>query len=62
MRLLYSRYGTWFLWFIKQHSYIVWETILENYQYKIDCGKDNLSMQVGDEMIEFNFYDGMKYP
>jgi len=29
---------------------------------KIDCGKDTLSMKVGDEVIEFNFYDAMKYP
>jgi hypothetical protein len=29
---------------------------------KIDCGKDNLSMEVGDEKIEFNFHDAMKYP
>jgi hypothetical protein len=29
---------------------------------KIDCGKDTLSMEVGDEMIEFNFHDAMKYP
>ncbi|KAL3587291.1 hypothetical protein D5086_014158 [Populus alba] len=29
---------------------------------KIDCGKDTLSMEVGDEKIEFNFHDAMKYP
>jgi hypothetical protein len=29
---------------------------------KIDCGKDTLSMEVGDEVLEFNFYDAMKYP
>jgi hypothetical protein len=29
---------------------------------KIDCGKDTLSMGVGDEKIEFNFYDAMRYP
>jgi len=29
---------------------------------KIDCGKDTLSMEVGDEKIKFNFYDAMKYP
>jgi len=29
---------------------------------KIDCGKDTLSMKVGDEVIEFNFHDAMKYP
>jgi hypothetical protein len=29
---------------------------------KIDCGKDTLSIEVGDEKIEFNFYDAMKYP
>ena len=27
---------------------------------KIDCGKDTLSMEVGDEKIEFNFHDAMK--
>jgi hypothetical protein len=29
---------------------------------KIDCGKDTLSMKVGDEKIEFNFHDAMTYP
>jgi len=29
---------------------------------KIDCGKDTLSMEVGDEKIKFNFHDAMKYP
>ena len=29
---------------------------------KIDCGKDTLSMEVGDENIEFNFHDAIKYP
>jgi hypothetical protein len=29
---------------------------------KIDCGKDTLSMDVGDEKIGFNFHDAMKYP
>ena len=29
---------------------------------KIDYGKDNLSMEVGDEKNEFNFHDAMKYP
>jgi len=29
---------------------------------KIDCGKDTLYMEVGDEKIEFNFHDAMKYP
>ena len=28
---------------------------------KIDCGKDTLSMEVGDEKIEFNFYDAMRF-
>jgi hypothetical protein len=28
----------------------------------IDCGKDTLSMEVGDEKIEFNFQDAMTYP
>jgi hypothetical protein len=29
---------------------------------KIDCGKDTLFMELGDEKIEFNFHDAMKYP
>jgi hypothetical protein len=29
---------------------------------KIDCGKDTLSMEVGDEKIEINFHDAMTYP
>jgi len=29
---------------------------------KIDCGKDTLSMEVGDEKIKFNFHDTMTYP
>jgi hypothetical protein len=29
---------------------------------KIDCGKDTLSMEVGDEKIEFNFHDAMTCP
>jgi hypothetical protein len=29
---------------------------------KIDCGKNTLSMEVGDEKIEFNFHDAMTYP
>jgi len=29
---------------------------------KIDYGKDTLSIEVGDEKIEFNFHDAMKYP
>jgi len=29
---------------------------------KIDCGKDTLSMEVGDEKIELNFQDAMTYP
>jgi hypothetical protein len=29
---------------------------------KIDCGKDTLSMEVGDQKIEFNFHDAMTYP
>ena len=35
---------------------------LKTVNTKIDCGKDNLSMEVGDEKIEFNFHDAMKYP
>jgi hypothetical protein len=30
--------------------------------YGYDYGNDTLSMEVGDEKIEFNFYDAMKYP
>jgi hypothetical protein len=29
---------------------------------KIDYGRDTLSMEVGDEKIEFNFHDAMNYP
>ena len=29
---------------------------------KIYCGKDTLFMEVGDEKIEFNFHNAMKYP
>ena len=29
---------------------------------KIDCGKDTLSMEVRDEVIDFNFHGEMKYP
>ena len=29
---------------------------------KIDCGKDILSIEQGDEVIEFNFHNAMKYP
>jgi len=35
---------------------------LKTTNIKIDCGKDTLSMEVGDEKIEFNFHDAMKYP
>jgi hypothetical protein len=35
---------------------------LKTANIKIDCGKDTLSMEVGDEKIEFNFHDAMKYP
>jgi len=35
---------------------------LKTVNAKIDCGKDTLSMKVGDEKIEFNFHDAMKYP
>jgi len=31
--------------------------ILKTANTKIDCGKDTLSMEVGDEKIEFNFHD-----
>jgi hypothetical protein len=29
---------------------------------KIDCGKNTLSMEVGDEKIKFNCHDAMTYP
>ena len=29
---------------------------------KINCGKDTLSMDIGNEVIEFNFNDVIKYP
>ena len=35
---------------------------LKTTKTKIDCGKDTLSMEVGDEKIEFNFHDAMTYP
>jgi hypothetical protein len=35
---------------------------LKTANIKIDCGEDTLSMKVGDEKIEFNFHDAMKYP
>jgi len=34
---------------------------LKTVNTKIDCGKDTLSMKVGDEKIEFNFHDAMTY-
>jgi hypothetical protein len=37
-------------------------SFLKTANTKIDCGKDTLSMEVGDEKIEFNFHDAMKYP
>jgi hypothetical protein len=37
-------------------------SFLKTVNMKIDCGKDTLSMEVGDEKIEFNLYDAMKYP
>ena len=35
---------------------------LKTANIKIDYGKDTLSMEVGDEKIEFNVHDAMKYP
>jgi len=35
---------------------------LKTINTKIHCGKDTLSMEVGDEKLEFNFYDAMTYP
>jgi hypothetical protein len=35
---------------------------LKTVNTKIDCGKDTLSMKVGDEVNEFKFNDAMKYP
>jgi hypothetical protein len=35
---------------------------LKTVNAKIDCGKDTLSIEVGDEKIEFNFHDAMTYP
>jgi hypothetical protein len=37
-------------------------TFLKTANTKIDCGKDTLSTDVGEEKIEFNFHDTMKYP
>jgi hypothetical protein len=36
-------------------------SFLKTVNTKIDCGKNTLSMGVEDEVIEFNFYDAMKY-
>jgi hypothetical protein len=41
---------------------LFWRPFLKTANTKIDCGKDTLSMEVGDEKIEFNFHDAMKYP
>ena len=35
---------------------------LKTVNTKIDCGKDTLSMEVGDENIEFIFHDVITYP
>jgi hypothetical protein len=35
---------------------------LKTANLKIDCGKDTLSTEVGDEKIKLNFLDAMKYP
>jgi hypothetical protein len=35
---------------------------LKTVNTKIDYGKDTLSMEVREEVIEFNFHDAMKYP
>jgi len=35
---------------------------LKTANIKIDCGKDTLSMKVGDKKIKFNFHDAMTYP
>jgi hypothetical protein len=37
-------------------------SFLKTANTKIDCGKDTLSMEVGDEEIGFNFHDAMTYP
>jgi hypothetical protein len=37
-------------------------SFLKTANIKINCGKDTLSMEVGDEKTEFNFHDAMKYP
>jgi len=36
--------------------------LLKTANTKIYCGKDTLFMEVGDEKIELNFYNAMKYP
>jgi len=43
-------------------SILFGKPFLKTANIKIDCGKDTLSMKVGDEVIEFNFHDAMKYP
>jgi hypothetical protein len=37
-------------------------SFLKTVNMNINCGKDTLSMEVGDEKIEFNLHDAMKYP
>ena len=37
-------------------------SFLKTTNTKIDCGKDTLSMEVGEEKIEFNFHDAMFIP
>jgi hypothetical protein len=46
----------------KSTSILFWRPFLKTANTKIDCGKDTLSMEVGDEKIEFNFHNAMKYP
>ena len=43
-------------------SWLFGRPFLKTTNAKIDYGKDTLSMEVGDEKIEFNFHDAMKYP
>ena len=43
-------------------SILFGRSFLKTVNTKIDSSKDTLSMKVGDEVIEFNFHNAMKYP
>jgi hypothetical protein len=43
-------------------SIVFGRLFLKTANTKINYGKDTLSMEVGDEVIEFSFHDAIKYP